>query len=270
MDIKLGADPELFVKQNGVFRCADGLIKGTKEEPFKVDRGAVQVDGFALEYNIDPATTEDEWVLNHTTVLKQLKDMVPKHDFAIVPTARFNGNHFRAQRDEAKELGCEPDYNAYTLCMNPRPDNNTTMRTAAGHVHVGFCEGADINDPAHIQRCATLVKQLDYYLGLPSLSWDEDINRRQMYGRAGAMRVKTYGVEYRVLSNAWLVNEERMRFVFRKTKEAVSQLLAGNRPFNSGVSAKYSINRSLRWQSEQYIKDGMVAGITIEEVLKCL
>jgi hypothetical protein len=78
-------------------------------------------------------------------------------------------------------------------------------------------------------RCATLVKQLDSYLGLPSLLFDRDTLRRKMYGQAGAFRPKPYGVEYRVLSNAWLLNENRMRFVFNQTTRAVNDLIAGVR-----------------------------------------
>jgi hypothetical protein len=246
MQIKIGADPELFVTKDGKLRSAHGLIPGTKEEPHPVKLGAVQVDGLALEFNIDPATTADEFVTNVQTVMAQLKDMVPGYEFAIIPSARFNGNHFRAQPDEAKELGCTPDFNAYTMAENKKPDNTTTMRTAAGHIHIGFCEGADPNDPGHMQRCATLIKQLDAFLGLPSVLWDKDKDRRSMYGAAGCFRPKPYGVEYRVLSNAWLTDERLMRFVFLATTRAVEELLEGNRPFEAiGERGMQSIiNRS--------------------------
>ena len=224
MKITIGADPELFVTQNGKFRSAHGLIPGTKEEPFKVENGAVQVDGMALEFNIDPVDNEDDFVKNIRSVMAQMKEMVPKHDFAIVPSCRFNGNHYRAQPDEAKELGCTPDYNAYTMEENPRPDNGTNMRTAAGHIHIGFCEDADVLSNEHMTRCATLMKQLDCYLGLPSVLYDKDVKRRTMYGQAGAFRPKPYGAEYRTLSNAWLLSEDRMRFVFRQTVAAVNDL----------------------------------------------
>lgn len=229
MKILVGADPEIFVTKNGKFRSAHGLIPGTKKEPHRVECGAVQVDGMALEFNIDPAATEDEFVRNISTVLSQLRDMVPGYELAIVPTAKFNGNHFRVQPEEAKELGCEPDYSAYTGGENPRPDNRTTMRTAAGHIHIGFCDGADPKGPVHMQRCMTLVKHLDAYLGLPSLLWDGDAQRRSMYGKAGAFRPKSYGVEYRTLSNAWLLDEKLVRYVYRQTVKAVEALISGER-----------------------------------------
>ncbi len=229
--ITIGADPELFViDAKGAFRSAHGMIPGTKENPHKVELGAVQVDGMALEFNIDAVDNEDDFVLNIKTVMDQMQGMIPDdHKFAIVPSCRFNGNHFRAQPDEAKELGCTPDFNAYTLEANPRPDNKTTMRTASGHVHIGFCEGADPTSNEHMIRCATLVKQLDAYLGLPSILFDKDTKRRAMYGAAGAFRPKSYGVEYRVLSNAWLLTEDRQRFVFNQTVAAVRDLMQGKR-----------------------------------------
>lgn len=229
MEITIGADPELFVTQEGKYRSAWGLIPGTKEKPHAVKDGAVQVDGMALEFNIDPVKTADDFVAKINSVMGQMKEMVPGYDFAIVPSCRFNGNHFRAQPDEAKELGCTPDFNAYTLAENPKPNNLTTMRTASGHIHIGFCDGADPMSDEHMIRCATLVKQLDAYLGLPSLIFDKDKKRREMYGAAGAFRPKPYGVEYRVLSNAWLLTEDRMRFVFDQTIRAITDLMGGRR-----------------------------------------
>lgn len=232
MKVLVGADPELFVTQDGKFRSAHGLIPGTKENPHPVNKGAVQVDGLALEFNIDPAANEDEFVDNIVTVMAQLKAMVPQHEFAIVPAARFNGNHFRIQPEEAKELGCTPDYDAYTMEENPRPNNKTTLRTTSGHVHIGFRSTEDPNSLGHMLACSVLMKQLDASLGLFSLIWDKDKVRRSMYGQAGAFRPKPYGGEYRVLSNAWLTDERLMRFVYRVTQEAIAALLRGERWFN--------------------------------------
>lgn len=257
MKITVGCDPELFVTQDGKFRSAWGLIPGTKEKPHRVKDGAVQVDGMALEYNIDPVSTVEDFIAKNKSVLEQMKAMVPDYDFAIVPSCRFNGNHFRAQPEEAKELGCTPDFNAYTLKENPKPDNKTTMRTASGHIHIGFIpEGQEVdpNSDEHMIRCATLVKQLDYYLGLPSVIFDGDVARRRMYGAAGAFRPKPYGVEYRVLSNAWLLSEDRMRFVYTQTNKAVEDLINGIRPFEKMENAIVStINTNNKPHAQYYL-----------------
>lgn len=257
MKITIGCDPELFVMQDGKFRSAHGLIPGTKEKPHPVDNGAVQVDGMALEYNIDPVDNVEDFVRFNVSVMDQMRAMVPGYDFAIVPSAKFNGNHFRAQPEGAKELGCTPDYNAYTLKENPKPDNRTTMRTASGHVHIGFCEDADPDSEDHMIRCATLVKQLDCYLGLPSVLFDKDKARRKMYGAAGAFRPKPYGVEYRVLSNAWLLSEDRMRFVFNQTIKAVNDLINGIRAIDKigEPNVQTTLNRSDTWSAQHYVQD---------------
>lgn len=266
MNITIGCDPELFVTQAGKFRSAWGLIPGTKEKPHPVKDGAVQVDGMALEFNIDPVRTADDFVSKINSVMGQMKEMIPAdYDFAVVPSAKFNGNHFRIQPEEAKELGCTPDFNAYTMRENEKPDNKTTMRTAAGHIHIGFLpEGQEVdpNSDEHMTRCATLVKQLDFYLGLPSIAFDKDKQRRKMYGAGGCFRPKPYGVEYRVLSNAWLLSEDRMRFVFDNTIRAVNDLIDGERPFEKtgDVMLESTINRSDLWSAQRYIqgylKDG--------------
>jgi hypothetical protein len=226
-EILIGCDPELFVvNEAGRPRSAFGLIQGTKESPFKVDKGAYQVDGMALEFNIDPAKTEDEFVTNIQTVMQRLRaDVATEFKFHIKPSVRFHHAILKAAPDEAKELGCQPDLNAYTLKENPKPDANTTLRTASGHIHIGLETGADITNEAHLIKYATLVKHLDLFLGLRSLEWDTDKTRRQLYGNPGAMRLKPYGVEYRVLSNQWLEREELVRFVYKQTIRCINDLL---------------------------------------------
>jgi hypothetical protein len=226
LKIKMGCDPELFiVNKNKMPRSAHGLIPGTKEEPYKVPKGAVQVDGMALEFNIDPVETEEEWVENISTVLKSLRKMTPKEfDFFIEPSVRFHYAILRKQPDEAKELGCMPDYNAYTLQENPKPNANTTLRTASGHIHIGLMDNADITSEEHQIWCATLAKHLDLFLGIRSLEWDKDNKRRQLYGNAGAIRYKPYGLEYRVLSNKWLQDIDLIKFVYRQTIACIKDL----------------------------------------------
>lgn len=233
MEILIGADPEIFVKRDGALISAHGLVEGTKESPKPVSLGAVQVDGMALEFNIDPASNEDQFVHHINTVMAQLGDMVPDCELEVVPVAHFGRDLIDAQPEEAKELGCEPDYDAYTGRENNPPNAEVPFRTAAGHVHIGFCESADIRDANHKDMCEALVRELDVYLGLASLFFDNDTVRRELYGRAGAYRPKSYGCEYRVLSNQWLADEELMRWVVRSVNAAVACLMQ-----KGGISAE--------------------------------
>jgi hypothetical protein len=227
MEILVGCDPEVFVKQNGVFKSAFGLIKGDKKNPQKVNRGAVQVDGMALEFNIDPAASEDEFCINVQEVFNTMKLMVPDYQIATVPVAHFDMEYIKSQPAAALELGCDPDFNAWSHAINEKPNGERPMRTASGHVHIGWCNDADINSAEHLGMAEVAVRQMDFYLGLPSLMYDDDKLRREMYGKAGCYRPKSYGVEYRTLSNAWLKSEALMRWVYRNTVKGMNDLING-------------------------------------------
>lgn len=242
--ILVGCDPEVFVKQGGIFRSAHGLIKGDKKNPQKVNRGAVQVDGMALEFNIDPAKSEDEFSLNVNEVLSLMKKMVPAYEVVATPVAHFDAAYLKAQPEEAKELGCDPDFCAWNGMANPRPDGDRPMRTASGHVHIGWTNGAMIEDASHQNDCNLVVKNLDFFLGLASLEYDTEIERREMYGKAGACRYKPYGVEYRTLSNAWLKSEALMRWVYRATVAGVKATMDGRLLFEKYGDIQAIINTS--------------------------
>jgi hypothetical protein len=224
---KIGCDPEVFVKRNGTFRSAFGLIKGDKKNPQPVRNGAVQVDGMALEFNTAPASTEDEFAFYVQDVFEQMKLMVPEYEVVAVPVAHFEPSYMKEQPAEALELGCDPDFNAWTGMANVKPNGERPMRTASGHVHIGWGENLT-QDLCHESMCQAAVKQMDFFLGLPSLAYDNDTLRREMYGKSGCFRPKSYGVEYRTLSNAWLKSETLMRWVFRNAQAGMQRLVSGD------------------------------------------
>lgn len=226
--ILIGADPEVFVKDKaGNHISAFGMVDGTKEKPFKVDKGAVQVDGMALEFNIDPASTSEEFVDNIFSVMGTLQGMI-KDEIDIKPVAHFTEEYMKSQPKEAKELGCEPDYNVWTGKVNPTPDGAKLFRTAAGHIHIGWTEDQDVECPIHRKECEFIVKALDRALYGWSPMWDTDEKRRELYGKEGSYRPKSYGVEYRVLSNAWLRHPSIAKFVYALATEVLDQAFKGD------------------------------------------
>ena len=252
-DFKVGADPEFFVKRYGKLVSAYGLIPGSKANPHKVPKGAVQVDGMALEFNIDPANTYAQFEEHMSRVLNSITAMVPGYEIYVEPVADFGLEYIEAQPDEAKELGCSPDFNAYTKMANPRPDANTPFRTASGHVHIGWTNApVDINDEGHLEACRALTKSLDVWLGMVSLIWDKDDRRRSLYGAAGAFRPKPYGMEYRVLSNKWIADPILRKTVYNNTIEAIKATFAdpdfGERKFY-GLTARQIINKEEGWKT---------------------
>jgi hypothetical protein len=228
MEFLLGCDPEVFVKNSkGEFVSAHGLIPGTKENPLKVRNGMVQVDGMALEFGVDPCATKEEFIYRIRDVLMQLQAMLPEgHELALSSIALFSDEVMAAQPEEALELGCDPDYSAYTMDKNPRPTlPNKNLRSAGGHVHIGWGSNFPVYSEEHIRACAALAAELDYFLGAPSLAWDKDALRRSIYGAAGAFRPKPYGMEYRSASNQWLKSDELIGFVYDTTISAIESVI---------------------------------------------
>jgi hypothetical protein len=231
-EILIGCDPEVFVfdTKKEKFIGAHGLIGGTKAAPLEVTNGMVQVDGMALEFGIAPARTEDEFFSNISSVMNTLQNMLPSHlELRVVPIVVFDDDVIDSAPPDALMLGCDPDYNAYTMEKNSPPMlSDPNMRSAGGHVHVGWCKGVDAESKQHLTACAALTAVMDRNLGVPSLYWDKDSTRRQIYGKAGAFRPKPYGMEYRTLSNQWLLSEEYIRVVYRRTIESVKDCLNDN------------------------------------------
>lgn len=234
---KIGADPEVFAfsKTTKTAISAHDLVPGTKDVPHKVQDGAVQVDGVALEFNINPASSADEFVRNINSVYGQMRQMAteknPDVDFVLKPWVQFEKKVFDNVPAFNKQLGCEPDYNAYTGLENLLRQPAEGFRTTAGHLHIGWTDGEDTTDPDHFGRCIDAVKALDCTLGdqVVELRLDpENWRRQQLYGARGAFRPKPYGFEYRVLSNFWLRSEAMTRWVYDRTLWTMNKLTEGH------------------------------------------
>ena len=240
MTFTIGADPELFLKENGKAISAYGMVEGTKESPFKTPRGAYQVDGMALEFNIDPVGTGyafEQFNLNIIKTIADMKNRVAKngdgtkrYGFNITATQDFDPEYLAQQPKEALELGCDPDYNAYTGEVNPRPDGSVNFRTAAGHIHVGWGANIPTDNDEHREICNNFVKVLDATVGMFMTFIDRDPRRRELYGKAGALRYKPYGVEYRTPSNVWIINRDRRECIYSLVNKAIEVMKRG--PFD--------------------------------------
>lgn len=233
MNVLIGADPELFCfdTETGNAVSVHDIVPGSKMTPQKVPFGAIQPDGTAAEFNIEPAATRAEFVTRIQRVSRILELTVKAKNagyiLKAVPTASFSKEYLNNLPVLARELGCEPDYNAYTGEPNPKPDCDLPFRTGSGHIHIGWCDTARPFGEAHMSRCCELVKELDTTLYDFSRCWDSDTKRQELYGKPGAFRPKKYGVEYRVLSNAWLNDEWTIEYVYEAAKRTTELWLHG-------------------------------------------
>lgn len=234
----IGCDPEFFVVDTRTQRVvsAHDLLPGTsKENPFTLQGGGnVQVDGLALEIGINPAYASSQFDRFVFKALLDVRKMIPKeYSFSFKPTVFFDKQYYdKVVPEENKRLGCTPDRDAYKNgAFNPTPaiieTEKGVMRTGAGHIHIGWGHKMDVGDPRHIYDCIRLVQNLDAVFGSTSHLWDDDVSRKEMYGKPGAFRVKPYGVEYRTLSNAWLRYPALYPFIFNAAQHAFRMTALG-------------------------------------------
>lgn len=247
--ILIGCDPEVFVhtKDNTPVSAHD-LVSGDKLTPSPVPNGAIQKDGVAAEFNILPADSENDFVLKINCVRDHLLAAVREKnkDYILIakPTVKFTRRQWLAIPDDAKELGCEPDYSAYNPKIpNIRPGTNKFMRTGSGHVHISWGRVNEDyrDDEKYRENLSTLIWHFDKHLYPQSLLWDDDVERQELYGKKGAFRPKPYGVEYRTLSNAWLNAEKTIRYVYRTVHSCTENWLDGANP-NDYKLPNYELN----------------------------
>jgi hypothetical protein len=223
--VTIGTDPEFALrKANGDWVSAIPLIPGTKDKPLQLANGSwLQHDNVALEFAVTPSQYLEEFKRKIKDTLELATMYLPNDvDIVAVPSADFPENEL--DHPEAREFGCDPDYNAWTGGVNKFDEDapNRPLRSFGGHIHIGATDKYHwLKYPAEARM---FVRWLDVMLGLPSMIIDNSPaarNRRELYGKAGAYRLPAHGVEYRTLSNFWLKDMDRIELFFRLTSEAV-------------------------------------------------
>lgn len=214
--IQIGADPEVFFVKDGKIVPSIGLLPGTKEHPHRTEHGWVQVDNVLAEFNIPPASDVQEFLAGIRGTMADLEEF---NQIVVQSSHEFQLDELRQFGSAAFEFGCDPDFNAWRGgAVNPRPNPRRVrgLRTAGGHIHIGA--------QVAIDRPLDVIRGMDVLLGLPSVYFDEDTRRRTVYGKAGAFRNKKYGVEYRTLSNFWLLTDDLIRWAYEQSIRVTQEL----------------------------------------------
>lgn len=216
--MRLGCDPEVFLQNvAGKPISSIGYINADKWNPMQIPDMptgyTLQEDNVSLEYGVPPAASADEFVKHIQSVMNKSLEYLPGLSFSKLSCIIFPEDQM--QHPLAHIFGCEPDFNAWTNTENKKPaPPHPFMRSAGGHIHVETDK-----DPREV------VKAMDLYLGVPSVLMDKGEQRKQMYGAAGAHRVKSYGPEYRTLSNFWIFDEKLIRWVWNNTQRSINNTL---------------------------------------------
>lgn len=216
----LGADPEVFVGDSSGVRSIIGKIGGTKSHPRPLPIGdgfAIQEDNVALEFNIPPSNTRELFVDNISRATQFIETALQdSYGLHFVKESAVSFPEDELNCPEAFVFGCDPDFNAWTGDVNPKPRaDDYKLRSCGGHVHLDYRE----TKYAHL-RLRDVIKSLDLHLAVPSVIMDSGILRKQLYGKAGAYRKKSYGGEYRVLSNYWIFDRRLSSWIYDATERA--------------------------------------------------
>lgn len=199
----LGADPEFFLF-DGNFLPACGLFGGEKGKPLDLGHGyGLQEDNVMAEYNIPPQSNPDDFAraVRHGLDLSMgyIRKATRKSRLEPYYANFVNLTRTQTRVKGADTFGCSPDFDAYLKgARAPSVGAGTLgpLRFAGGHVHFGY----DSDIPPFV-----VAAFADVFLGLSSLEYDRQHEvRRATYGSPGRFRPTAYGIEYRVLSNAWI------------------------------------------------------------------
>src|SRR5882672_7870392 len=182
--ISIGCDPELFLRNTeNKFISSIKKFGGSKTRPAPIGENCyVQEDNVAVEFNIPPSKTLEEFSKSIEYSLKQIafKAETMNLSLAIVPAAHFDNDQLREPK--AKVFGCDPDFNAWTKKKNDSPKcDDPSLRSAGGHIHVGCIRWLNENP---IVKPHDIARVMDVFLGIPSVILDHDKTRRKLYGKA--------------------------------------------------------------------------------------
>lgn len=216
----VGSDVEFFLEDifSHEIVSAEGIIKGTKTEPFKFDKDntfyATSLDNVMAEGNIPPASSPYEFFCHVEKLRKYIDSTLPQNLRTVaLPSARLDFKHL--QTENAQVFGCDPSLNCWTGDeVRPEPSGDN-VRSAGFHIHIGYEEPSEgINQE--------LARAMDLFLGIPSVLIEPQNERKTVgYGLSGNYRHQRHGMEYRSLSSYFSSEQKLIEWCFRNTARAV-------------------------------------------------
>ena len=227
-DFMIGTDPEIFVqdKDNAIIPAFNFL--GSKQEPSKTppyrrtqEINNVYWDGFQAEFETQ-ATKCLAYQVDHIQIgLKGVLEHARKHNpdakLSIKTVMDISPQLLASASDEHVAFGCMPSLNVYGMKGMDVSGREAPFRPAGGHLHFGIGKITE-------SQAAPIVKALDAILGVACVSFFarfDDRRRRLLYGLAGEYRLPPHGLEYRVLSNAWLCHPLITHLIFEIARKTV-------------------------------------------------
>jgi len=205
----IGSDVEFFVcSTKGNIVPAINYLPGTKEDPYPLQYGHVQVDNVAAELNVIPSNNPEIFNSNVLNLCAEVNNLLKGHDLFL--HGGMDYYVFAAHQLEhptAQEFGCDPDFSCWDFSIEKiQPSHMKSARTCGGHLHVGH--------PSIHQEIEGCVRNLDLLVGLYLAYKYPRSKRVNFYGKPGRFRPKEYGVEYRSPTNQWLLDRYSIQDIF--------------------------------------------------------
>lgn len=229
LSIDNGSDPEVFLVHGdgSIFPAFEFLPEKGKPRKIPALAGSYGIadqimywDGFQAEFTTQPSTCVSRHVDSIQNALNNMLKEARKVDagakLSIQSTLPISDEVMAAAEPQFVAFGCLPSFNAYGAKAQVIDDpRQLPFRFAGGHIHLG-------HEALH-GTAVEVVKTIDAIVGVASVgmfaSYDSPV-RRRFYGLAGEYRLPTHGLEYRVLSNAWLSHPAITMWVYDMVREA--------------------------------------------------
>ena len=223
--IDIGGDIEIFLEKNGIPESSMNYFTSTLID----GQGIYERDGFPIEVKPFYGTCLETRANNIQELLRKIYEICIKNSLSLSSKSKIIVDLDKIKESGDKEsliLGCSPDINIYNSSINKKKSGEElAVRTAGGHVHLSIKEydwkslikkqafsinGNKINVILPSENgekiIKNIIKWMDLMAGILSVLLDEKTGRREIYGKAGDIRVKEYGIEYRALSNFWIIH----------------------------------------------------------------
>ncbi len=224
-DFLIGSDPEVFLRDennNPVAAC--GLLPGDKETPYDYGNGLKgQVDNVALEYNTIPTNNRDSWAEQHLQAQELFNRILSSRGLHLAIEGSVIFPSEALDHPDAWVFGCNPDFNVWDMETSANPTHpDKCFRSAGGHIHLGISGGLSREQSIKAGMFA------DILIGQFLFHHEDkaDIERRKFYGKAGSIRFKPYGIEYRTPSNVWIRKPELLKPMFEYSVRVIQNTLA--------------------------------------------
>lgn len=217
----IGTDPEFFIyrrTEEGLKLVPADKVLPSKEEKKHFSTGSVFFDGVQAEINPHPDTCRErlqskiEYLFSNTVNYvdeKYATEYTPIR-FCAYPSITVDIKELEGCDNECFRFGCAPSNSIYPMRKIKFPDGKTfPHRFAGGHIHIGFNTFNMMREMRDPDKLETFIKMCDILAGIPATAMaynDMEKLRRRYYGRAGEYRIQPHGIEYRTLSNFWLVS----------------------------------------------------------------